>query len=321
MPADPRGVTTDDQAQQDNGGDPTAAPVRPNGGGVGDPAPLSAPATNSPEPPTAGAEPGQRGGEPAPAEAPAIDTVPPAPALEPRPAGGGPVTAEPPPAPVLVPAGPAPTGQPPRPPGRGRLRGRHASARPSRRDRASRRGLRVDQRLWSIDPWSVFKVSALFFFCLGLIILVAGTLLYNAGRSVGTIDQFESFITRMGAYGECVPTAEVPEGTRFEQDEESCDQGQVLVGGFVLDDGLLFRAAAIVGTILVVAGSIGNVLLTVLLNLLNEVTGGLRHTVIREPVARPPGGAPGRGPGRLSASGPAGAGPRRPGSPGPPPQG
>ena len=60
----------------------------------------------------------------------------------------------------------------------------------------------------------MFKVSALFYFCLGLIILVAGTLLYNAGRSVGTIDQFESFITRMGAYGECLPTAEVPEGTR-----------------------------------------------------------------------------------------------------------
>ena len=145
----------------------------------------------------------------------------------------------------------------------------------------------------------MFKISALFYFCLGLIILVAGTLLYNAGRSVGTIDQFESFVTRMGAYGECVPTGEVPEGTEFEEDAETCDEGQVLVGGFVLDDGLLFRAAAIGGTVLVVAGSIGNVLLTVLVNLLNEVTGGLRHTVIREPVQRPPGG------GRGSRAGPA----------------
>ena len=47
----------------------------------------------------------------------------------------------------------------------------------------------------------------------------------------------------------------------------------MLVGGFALDDGTLFRAAAIGGGILVVAGSIGNVLLTVLLNLLNELTG------------------------------------------------
>ena len=68
-----------------------------------------------------------------------------------------------------------------------------------------RRGLRVNQRLWSIDPWSVFKLSALFYLCLGLIVLVAGTLLYKRGRRVGTVDQAESFVTRMGAYGECAP--------------------------------------------------------------------------------------------------------------------
>jgi hypothetical protein len=182
-----------------------------------------------------------------------------------------------PPAPVLVQT----------PVGRGR-RGRHASPKP---DRASRRGLRVNQRLWSIDPWSVFKVSALFYLCMGLIILVAGTLLYNVGRSVGTVDQFESFVTRMGAYGTCTNKAELPKGTEFEQDDD-CGDGQVLVGGFKIDDGTLFKAAAIGGGILVVAGSIGNVLLTVLINLLNEMTGGLRHTVIREPVARPQRGSP-----------------------------
>ena len=85
--------------------------------------------------------------------------------------------------------------------------------------------------------------------------------------------------------------AEVPEGTEFEEDDDKCDEGEVLVGGFVLDDGMLFRAAAIGGTILVVAGSIGNVLLTVLLNLLNELTGGLRHTVIQRAVQRPPAGS------------------------------
>jgi hypothetical protein len=83
-----------------------------------------------------------------------------------------------------------------------------------------------------------------------------------------------------------VPTAEVPKDAVFETDEK-CDEGEVLVGGFTLDDGALFRAAAIGAAILVVAGSIGNVLLTVLLNLLNELTGGVRHTVIREPVPRP----------------------------------
>ena len=63
--------------------------------------------------------------------------------------------------------------------------------------------------------------------------------------------------------------------------------GEVLVGGFPINDGTLVRAAAIGGGILVVAGSIGNVLMTILINLLNELTGGLRHTVIKEPVRRP----------------------------------
>ena len=65
---------------------------------------------------------------------------------------------------------------------------------------------------------------------------------------------------------------------------------------FQIDDGTLFRVAAIGGTVLVVAGAVGNVLLTVLLNLLNELTGGLRHTVVKEPVARQPGNRSARSP-------------------------
>jgi hypothetical protein len=193
----------------------------------------------------------------------------------------------------------------------GRVRQRRGLHLRQRTDRASKRGLRVNQRLWSIDPWSVFKVSALFYLCLGLIILVAGTLLYNAGRRVGTIDQAESFVTRMGAYGECVPKADVEKGVEFEEDEDKCEEGEVLVGGFVLDDGILFRAAAIGGAVLVVAGSIGNVLLTILLNLLNELTGGLRHTVVKEPVARPQGSGSARSPGRTRQP-PVGSPRRRP---------
>jgi Transmembrane domain of unknown function (DUF3566) len=174
----------------------------------------------------------------------------------------------------------------------------------------ARRGLRVKQRLWSIDPWSVFKVSALFYICLCLIVLVAGTLLWNVGRSAGTVDEVESFVTRMGAYGTCTLKAEVPAGTEFETDDD-CAEGEVLVGGFQVDDGALFRMAAIGGGVLVVAGSIGNVLMVVLLNLLNELTGGLRYTIVKEPQPHgsrggPPRGAPGQRAGprrRLAANG------------------
>jgi hypothetical protein len=177
-----------------------------------------------------------------------------------------------------------------RPGGAAVLRGRARRA----RNRKARRGLRVRQRLWSLDPWSVFKLSALFYICVCLILLVAGTLLWNVGRSVGTIDQVEGFVTRMGAYGTCTLRAEVPAGTPFEDDDD-CEEGEVLVGGYKFDDSTLFRSAAIGGGILVVAGSIGNVLMVVLLNLLNELTGGLRYTIVKEPIPRPPGGRP-RGP-------------------------
>jgi hypothetical protein len=171
----------------------------------------------------------------------------------------------------------------------GRSRGLVSRVRPRRaRKRKGRRGLRVRQRLWSIHPWSVFKLSALFYICVCLIVVVAGTLLWNVGRSVGTIDDVEGFVTRMGAYGTCTLKAEVPAGTEFEDDDD-CAEGEVLVGGYRFDDGTLFRVAAIGGGILVVAGSIGNVLMVVLLNLLNELTGGLRYTIVKEPIPRPQG--------------------------------
>lgn len=293
MPADPTGVSTDDHGPGGNGAEPAPNAARSDGRTHGDQVGASGPAPSTdpsavPDPPVlsppgGGADGGSRSGSapttPAVAGSDGAPTQPAAPVADPA-------------------AGLPPRRRDPLGPAQRRVRGRHAARddKPPRTDRASRRGLRVDQRLWSIDPWSVFKVSALFFFCLGLIILVAGTLLYNAGRSVGTIDQFESFVTRMGAYGECVPTAEVPAGTEFREDTGTCDEGEVLVGGFVLDDALLFRAAAIGGTILVVAGSVGTVLLTVLVNLLNEVTGGLRHTIVREPVTRPAGPYPARRP-------------------------
>ena len=166
-----------------------------------------------------------------------------------------------------------------------RRRGRHLQA--ARADRASRRGLRVSQRLWSIDPWSVFKVSVLFYMCLGLIILVAATLLYNVGRSVGTIDQVESFVTRMGAYGECTPQAELPAGTEFEEDDD-CAEGRSWSAGSRSTTASCSRRRPSAAPSSWWPGSIGNVLLTVLINLLNELTGGLRHTVIKEPVRRPP---------------------------------
>jgi Transmembrane domain of unknown function (DUF3566) len=251
-------------------------------------------------------------GPPADASSPWSTFTPAAPWPATAETGGAPPDAQPPAA-VTTPA-PAtdpdvdPNGTAPRGAGVDRARGARrfaARVRPRRAPKPkARRGLRVRQRLWSFDPWSVFKLSVLFYICVCLIVVVAGTLLWNVGRSVGTIDDVENFITRMGAYGTCTLKAEVPAGTPFEQDDD-CADDEVLVGGYKFDDGTIFRVAAIGGGILVVAGSIGNVLMVVLLNLLNELTGGLRYTVVKEPIPRQPAGRQrgGRAPGARAAAG------------------
>ena len=244
-----------DEGEADDAGRPGAAGASPAGVPGADPWPA----------PTPGGNGSLNGGE---------DTL-----VEPRDPLGipdpGPVP-DPGPAPVLAGADAPGTTSPddPAAPARSRPGGRR---RPNQRE-----GRKVRQRLWAIDPWSVFKISAMFYACMFVIILVAGTLLWNVARSSGTIDEVEGFITQMGAYGECVPEEDVPAGTEFEDDDD-CGEGQVEVGGFVLDDGTVFRATAIIGAVLAVTGSAANVLMTVLLNLINEVSGGMRYTIIREP--------------------------------------
>jgi hypothetical protein len=192
-------------------------------------------------------------------------------------------TPDPGPAPVLTPEAPP---APPGPEGEERPGGR---TRKPKRGGRGRQGRKVRQRLWAIDPWSVFKISVMFYACMFVIVLVAGTVLWNVARSAGTIDEAESFVTRLAAYGECVPEEEVARGTEFEEDDD-CEEGTVLVDGFKINDGVIFKFAAITGAIFAIAGSAANVLMVVLLNLINEVSGGMRYTIIREPSGpKPPG--------------------------------
>jgi len=176
--------------------------------------------------------------------------------------------------------------------GRNLLRGRLPT-------RSRRRGLRgrtdgaqategkwVTHRIRHVHPWSVVKVAALFYVCVFLTFMVAGFLLWNVGRSTETIDQLEGFVTDMGAYGRCVPEDSIEPGTDFERSDD-CPDGRVQVGGFRIDDGAVFRTALFGGIVLVIAGTAGTVLLTLLFNLLTEVTGGVRYTTVREQV-RPP---------------------------------
>lgn len=138
---------------------------------------------------------------------------------------------------------------------------RRAAPRPTLRDRRTAGRLRarkVRRLVRHVEPWSVLKVSLIFYFCLWVILLIAGVILWSFAVGSGTIDNVENFVKELFAL----------ESFEFNADE-------------------IFRASAIGGLVLVVAGSGFTVLMAVLFNLISDVTGGVRFTVVEEETARP----------------------------------
>jgi hypothetical protein len=147
-----------------------------------------------------------------------------------------------------------------------------AAAKPARARRvkaptAPRRGLfrrrprvrRVTRVVRRVDPWGVLKVSVLFYVLLFGILLVAGVLLWNLARTTGTVENIEGFVAEL--FGLQTFTINGPE---------------------------LFRASWTLGGVLVIAGTGFNVTCAVLFNLLADLVGGVRVTVLEEEtVLRP----------------------------------
>jgi hypothetical protein len=185
-----------------------------------------------------------------------------------------------------------------------------------------------------IEPWSVLKISVLFFASIFLIICVASVVLWNAARGAGVIDDVEGAITSLAAVGDCVDVggeddvespatsttidasqpqlggstttvAEVEEPpdqqTVIPDDEGECPEGTRLVGGFEFEDVRIIQSFALGGIVLVLAGAGFSVVMAMLFNLISDLTGGVRVTVLEEEPAvarRPPSaeGAADRGP-------------------------
>jgi hypothetical protein len=197
------------------------------------------------------------------------------------------------------------------------------------------RARKVRRIVRHIEPWSVLKISVLFFLSIFVIICVASAILWNSARSAGAIDDVESFITSLG-FGNCedietddtsetpdttsstiegagdqvgvtttapeTPVEEPPDETTNLPDEDGdCAEGQRLVGGFEFEDERIFQAFALGGVVLVLAGAAGSVVLTLLFNLISDLTGGVRVTVLEEDTVRPPIKAPSGSPPRKPA--------------------
>jgi hypothetical protein len=129
--------------------------------------------------------------------------------------------------------------------------------RPRREEAVPPAGVRTSRVvLRRIDPWTVLKVSVLFYLSVCIVLLTSGVLLWAAAQSVGVVENIESFMVSVGF------------------DDFRFRPAQIL------------RASALGGMVLVVSGTFGNVLLTVLYNLINDVVGGLKLTLAEDDSVR-----------------------------------
>lgn len=121
---------------------------------------------------------------------------------------------------------------------------------PGRRPRVRR----VTRVLRHIDPWSTFKVALLFSLVAYVVALTSGVLLWRVADSTGTLDNVERWFTQFG----------------WET--------------FELQGGEIFRNAWIIGLFGAVALTGALVLLATLFNLVSDIIGGVRLTVLEEEV-------------------------------------
>jgi len=113
---------------------------------------------------------------------------------------------------------------------------------------------KVSRVLRAIDAWSVFKISLVFYLAMYAICLVAGVLLWNVAYSTGTIDNLSNFFESFGWKS------------------------------FEFRGGEIFHNAWILGLFMVVGLTGLNVVLATLFNLIADLVGGVRLTVLEEEV-------------------------------------
>jgi len=142
---------------------------------------------------------------------------------------------------------------------------------------------RVRRLIRHIEPWSVLKVGLIFYLCVWGLLVIAVRTLWRTAESGGTIERVESFIEDLFA-----------------------------LESFEFDTGQIFRIFTLGGLVLVVGGTALTVVLVVLFNLISDLTGGVRFTMVEEetavrqrrlradddviadPTSGPSGGLPGR---------------------------
>jgi hypothetical protein len=132
------------------------------------------------------------------------------------------------------------------------------------RGRPRRRGRRVTRIVRRIELWSVLKIALVFNTIMLGIALGSVALLWGLANTTGLVDDLEGFLRDAGF-----------EDFRFQGER-------------------MFEQVAFIGAVGALATTVFMVLATALLNLISEITGGIRFVVIEEiveapaPPSRPP---------------------------------
>ena len=113
---------------------------------------------------------------------------------------------------------------------------------------------RVSRVIRDIDPWSVFKVGLVFHLVLYFVVLISLVLLWSVAESTGTIENIENFMESFGW--------------------ES----------FSFDGWALFNNLWVLGLFVVVLFTGLWVLIATIFNLITDLVGGVRVTVLEEEV-------------------------------------
>ncbi len=101
-----------------------------------------------------------------------------------------------------------------------------------------------------IEPWSVLKVSLLFYFCIMLIVLAGLGILYMILSAIGVLDSLAEFVGSLGFGDRSAP--------------------------FQFNGFWIFSRLFLVGVIGVVAWSIVNLCVAFLYNLISDIVGGIQ---------------------------------------------
>ena len=108
-----------------------------------------------------------------------------------------------------------------------------------------------------IDPWSVLKLSVVFFLCVWVMFMVAIVIVWSIAESSGTIGKIEDLLAEL----------------------------DITNSGF--DGTFIFRQYGLFGLVMATACTVATTVGAIVFNLVSDLIGGVWITVIEEETARP----------------------------------